>query len=300
MDIQKRFDSATHIIGVIGHPIKHSYSPLMHNTALAIDGLNYIYLPFDVHTSNLESALKGMIALGIIGFNVTIPHKEKIIEMMHDISEEAAVIGAVNTIVNENGKLHGYNTDVNGIVETLLPFKDELADTTISVIGAGGASRAVIYALIRYFKVRKINIINRTVQKAESLKEYFSAKMHFDNFGVYELTPPDLVKVFSNSKLIINATAIGLFPNIDDTPTSITESFNNQQIVFDIIYTPLNTKFLKIAESKGAIILNGLRMFVEQGARSYEIWTGEKMPVDPVYHTLLANLQNDQNNGTGS
>lgn len=300
MDIQKRLDSATQIIGVIGHPIKHSYSPLMHNSAFALDGLNYIYLPFDVHTSNLKSALKGMVALGIKGFNVTIPHKEKIIEMMHNISEEAAVVGAVNTIVNENGSLNGYNTDVNGITETLLPFKDELADATVSVIGAGGASRAVIYSLIRYFKVGKINIINRTVQKAESLKEYFSVKMHFEDFSAIELTPPDIVETLKSSKLIVNTTSIGMFPDIDDSPTTIEESFNENQIVFDIIYTPLNTKFLKIAESRGAIILNGLRMFVEQGARSYEIWTGQKMSVDPVYHTLLANLESDQNKITGS
>ncbi len=295
MDIQKRLDNATQVIGVIGHPIKHSYSPLMHNTAFVLDGLNYIYLPFDVHTSNLKAALKGMIAFGFVGFNVTIPHKEKIIEFMNDISEEASVIGAVNTISNENGKLHGYNTDVAGVTETLLPFKDELVDSEVSVIGAGGAARAVIYALIRTFKVAKINIINRTFQKAESLKEYFDAKMHYDSFSTYELMPPDIVKVLGNSKLIVNTTSIGMFPNIDDTPTTIGESFNEKQIVFDIIYTPIKTKFLQTAEKNGAITLNGLKMFVEQGARSYEIWTGNKMPVDPVYHTLLANLQNDQN-----
>lgn len=286
MHTQNKFNSNTQIIGVIGHPIKHSYSPLMFNISFELNGLNYMYLPFDVPSQNLKSAVKGMIALGIKGLNVTLPHKEKIIQYLADVSEEAGVIGAVNTVVNGNGTLHGYNTDVHGIVETLDDFKDEIAGNEVTVFGSGGAARSVIYALIRHFKIEKINIINRTAQIAESLKEYFSAKMLFNNIKTYELIPPDVTDIVKNSKLIINATAVGMFPEVDDSVTTIENSFAKDQIVFDIVYNPSKTKFLSIAESQGAKTLNGLKMFVEQGSRSYELWTGEKMPVEKIYKTL--------------
>lgn len=292
MQMTNKFNHDTKIIGVMGHPIKHSYSPLMHNLSFELAGLDYIYLPFDVPTTGLNDALKGMTALGIKGFNITIPHKEKIAQYLTDVSEEANVIGAVNTIVNDNGILHGYNTDVDGIIATLNDYKDRITDSEVSVIGAGGAARSVIYTLIRNFKVRKINIVNRTYEKAESVKEYFSTKMLFDKIKTYELVPPDVTKVFKNSKLIINTSAIGMFPNEDDAPTMIGESFNSKQIVFDVVYNPVKTKFLTLAEEQGATVLDGLTMFVEQGARSYELWTGEKMPVEKIYSTLKTYLEN--------
>lgn len=290
MQIQNKFNHNTKIVGVIGHPIKHSYSPLMHNIAFELSGLNYIYLPFDVPPSALKDSLKGMIALGIKGFNVTIPLKEKVLPFLKDISEEAGIIGAVNTIVNDDGILRGYNTDVLGVTESLLPFKEELQGATVTVIGAGGASRSVIYSLIRNFKVERINIVNRTEQLAESLKEYFSTKMIFSNIKSYPLVPPDLIDVFRNSKLIVNTTSIGMYPDVDDAATTILESFTKDQIVFDVVYTPIKTKLLKLAESQGARIITGLKMFVEQGAKSYEIWTGEQMPKEKVYKALESYL----------
>jgi shikimate dehydrogenase len=294
MQAKFNFDSSTNLIGVIGHPIKQSLSPLMHNSAFRIRNLNYIYLPFGVPSENLKDALRGMIALGIKGFNITIPHKEKISQYLHNITEEASVIGAVNTVVNENGQLVGHNTDVHGIVESLKYFKDDIDGEIVSVIGAGGAARSCIYALIRNFKVKQINIINRTAQIAESLKEYFDAKMHFNSFKVYELIPPDIIGVMQKSKLIINSTSVGMFPSTDDTVTEIEESFHDEQIVFDVVYNPMITKLLKIAKSQGATTINGLKMFVEQGAKSYEIWTGEQMPSEKIYTILEKYLKNDQ------
>ena len=180
--MKNSFHINTKIIGLLGHPIKQTYSPFIHNNTIELKKLDYIYLPFDVPASNLRNAIKGMKAIGIKGFNVTIPHKEKIIQYINNVSEEASIIGAVNTVVNDLGKLNGYNTDAHGALETLLPFKEEIANEQISVVGAGGAARAVIYTLIRHFKPKKIWLINRTEQRAESLKEYFSAKMNFENF----------------------------------------------------------------------------------------------------------------------
>lgn len=291
MNALNKFNHDTKIVGVIGHPIKHSFSPLMHNLAFDLLKLKYTYLPFDVPLSNLKDALKGILALGIQGVNVTLPLKEKIIEFLSDVSEEANIIGAVNTVVNESGILHGYNTDVTGVYETLNPYKDELTGSSVTLIGAGGAARSVIYTLIRYFKPKEINIINRTEQKAESLKNYFSTKMLFENIKTFSLVPPDLVDIFRNSNLIINSSSIGMFPDIDDTITSIEDSFQKGQIVFDVVYNPLKTKFLQIAESKGVRILNGLRMFVEQGAKSFELWTGKEFPREKIYKTLSAYLK---------
>jgi shikimate dehydrogenase len=194
--MKNSFYTNTKLIGLIGHPIKQSYSPFIHNIAAQFKNIDYIYLPFDVVADNLKDALKGFVALGISGLNVTIPHKEKIIKYLDDLSEEAAMIGAVNTIVNEHGKLKGYNTDINGILESLTEFKDLITGSKVSVIGAGGGARAIIYTLIRYFKPEQITIINRTIQRADTLHNYFSEKMRFDNLQTADLFPPDLVETF--------------------------------------------------------------------------------------------------------
>jgi shikimate dehydrogenase len=290
MQSLNKFNHSTKIVGVIGHPIKHSFSPLMHNIAFELAGLNYIYLPFDVPSSSLKDVLKGMVALGIKGFNVTLPLKEKVLPILKDVSEEVNIIGAANTIINDDGTLRGYNTDVHGIVESLNPYKDELIGATVSVIGAGGSARSVIYSLIRHLKVAHINIINRTEQTAESLKEYFAAKMLFNEFKALPLVPPDLVETFRDSKLIINTTSMGMYPDVDDSATTIPESFMKGQIVFDVVYNPVKTKLLTMAESQGASIITGLKMFVEQGAKSYEMWTGQEMQKEKVYRAIESYL----------
>ena len=286
-----KFNHTTQIIGVLGHPIKQSFSPLMHNLSFELLDLDYIYLPFDVPLTNLEDSLKGIRALGIKGFNVTLPLKEKIIQHIDELSEEASIIGAVNTIVNDNGVLFGYNTDVNGIVVALENHKDKFSGKEATVIGSGGAARSVIYSLIRNFKVDKINLINRTVQRTESLRDYFGSKMHYENFKTYELVPPDVVDVLNRSQLVVNASSIGMYPEIDDSPTSIDQSFNKDQVVFDVVYNPVKTKLLSIAESAGSSIVSGLEMFVEQGKKSFELWTGEKMPSEKIYLTLKKYLE---------
>lgn len=280
------FHINTKVLGLIGHPIKQSYSPFIHNVAIELKKLDYIYLPFDVPAANLRNSVKGMNALGIKGFNVTIPHKESIIQYLSNLSEEASIIGSVNTVANDLGKLTGYNTDVNGVVETLIPYKNEITGSQVCVVGAGGGSRAVIYALIRHFKPLKIFLINRTEGRAELLKNYFSAKMKFDGFKTRELFPPDLVEVFRDSKLIVNATPIGMFPENDDAITRLENSFVKGQIVFDLVYNPPRTKLLQLAEKKGAIALDGLKMLVHQAAKAFEIWTGEQVPVLELQRSL--------------
>lgn len=284
--MRNSFLANTELIGLIGHPIKHSYSPFIQNFALEQMNLDYVYLPFDVPSENLKAAINGMLALGLKGLNVTLPHKEKIIKYLDEVSEEASIIGAVNTIVNDHGKLMGYNTDAYGILETLLPYKEKISSTRATVIGAGGSARAVIYTLLRYFKPEEINIINRTQQKADTLANDFALKMRYDSFHTFELFPPDNVETLKNSSLIVNATTLGMYPDVEDTITDIDDSFNDEQIVFDLIYNPTKTKFLKTAEMQGAKVIGGLKMLISQAAKSFELWTGVEMPVEIIFDSL--------------
>ena len=289
--MKNTFRVNTQVIGLIGHPIKHSYSPFIHNVTIELKKLDYIYLPFDVPAANLKNALKGMVALGIRGFNVTIPHKENILQYMNEVSEEASIIGAVNTIVNDHGKLNGYNTDAHGVFESLLPYRDSIAGKDVSVIGAGGAARAVIYTLIRNFKPSSINIINRTEQRADALKRYFKDKMKYEQFQVHELFPPEIVETLNNSRLIVNTTPVGMYPDIEDSITSIQNSFIKDQIVFDLVYNPMRTKLLKLAAQAGAETIDGLKMLVFQAAKAFELWTGEELPVEELHKSLQLVLE---------
>lgn len=285
--MQNSFYANTELIGLIGYPIKQSFSPFIHNVAAELTGTRIIYLPFEVHSSYLKNAVKGTVALGLKGFNVTVPHKVKVVDYLNKLSEEATVIGSVNTVVNELGKLIGYNTDVNGILDSLTPYKSQISGNEVCVIGAGGSARAVIYTLIRNFKPQKIYVVNRTDQHAEALKQHFKSKMKFDGIVTKELQQPDLINVLNNCSLIVNSTPVGMYPSTDDSVLSIPDVFVKDQIVFDLVYNPFKTKFLQLADSKNAITINGLNMLVQQAAKSFKLWTGNEFPTEKVYKSLL-------------
>ncbi len=280
----------TKLVGLIGHPIKHTYSPFIHNVAFEITGLDYIYLPFNVVPASLKNAIKGLVALGYKGFNVTVPHKVKVKEFMSKVSEEASLVGAINTVLIEEGKMFGYNTDVAGVLESLYSYRKEISENECVVIGAGGSARAVIYTLIKHFRPAKIHLVNRTEQRADTLRQFFKTKMKFDSFTVNELIPPDIKDIIKNSVLIVNATTVGMYPDEDDAVLTQKDLFSKNQIVFDLVYNPSQTKLLKLAQSSGAITIDGIKMLVNQAAKSFEIWTGEKMPIEQVEKALLLKL----------
>ena len=285
--MQDSFYKNTELIGLFGYPIKQSYSPFIFNIAAELTGTKIIYLPFEVHSSNLKDAVKGAVALGIKGFNVTVPHKVKVVDYLSKLSEEAAIIGSINTVVNEFGKLIGYNTDVHGILESLSSYKSQISGNEVCVIGAGGSARAVIYALIRIFNTKKIYLVNRTSEHAENLRQHFKSKMRYDNIVSKELQQPDLIGILNNCSLIVNTTPVGMYPASDDSVLSTPDVFVKDQVVFDLIYNPTKTKFLQLAESKNAIAVNGLSMLVQQAAKSFNLWTGNEFPVDKIYKSLL-------------
>lgn len=283
----------TKLLAVIGYPISHSLSPFMHNKAISIIDANALYLMFDIHPANLEKSIKSFLTLGFTGLNVTIPHKEAILSYLTNVSEEAAIIGAVNTVHIQDGKLFGYNTDIYGVIKSLEPYKDDIKDQEVTIVGAGGAARCVIYTIIRHFHPKKINLINRNDAKADFLKDYFTKKMNYQNIDTFQLAPPDIIDVLANSKLIVNTTPIGMYPNVDDSFTAIDDSFNSNQIVFDVIYTPFETKLMKLASSKGATTIGGLDMFIEQAAKSFEIWLNKEFPRDLIKDILIDKLETE-------
>jgi len=284
-------NAETKIVGLIGHPITHSFSPLIHNFVFDILGLNYKYLVFDVLPENLKDAIKGIVSLGIKGVNVTIPHKETVLQNLDDVSSEARIIGAVNTIVNDNGILKGFNTDVFGFTESLKEFKEMISNTPAFIFGAGGSARAVIYSLITNFQPERIIIANRNLSRAESIARYFSQVLGYKNFEVKEFFLPEISADIKSSRLIVNTTPIGMHPNSDDIPIQSDDVFHPGQIVYDLVYNPPITRFLQFAQEKGATVISGIDMLILQASKSFELWTGEQMPVEQVKKFLIQKLK---------
>ncbi|WP_226673192.1 shikimate dehydrogenase [Rossellomorea aquimaris] len=267
------------LYGVIGDPIAHSMSPLMHNSAFKENGIDAEYVKFHVMKEQLPEAILGIKALGIKGVNVTVPHKELVMPLLDEIDPLAEAIGAVNTIVNDNGKLIGYNTDGLGFVEGLKKLAgDSIKNKSILIIGAGGAAKAIYYTLASS-GVGRIDVTNRTPDRAEKMMETcpFALQSVF-------LTLDDAENVLQEYDVIIQTTSIGMYPHIDQSPLKIGK-LKPGSIVSDIIYNPLETSLLKQAKQKGALTQNGLDMFVFQGALSFEKWTG----IFPAY-SIMKNI----------
>jgi shikimate dehydrogenase len=284
--------SPTKITGLIGHPIGHSLSPLMHNTAFEMLRMDCAYLAFDVPPQYLSDALQGIVALGIAGVNVTAPHKEAVIPLLDDLSSEARAIGAVNTIVNEGGKLSGHNTDLYGFVEMMKPLQEAIEGEEMSVIGAGGAARAVLYGLTTHFRPKLIHLLNRSADRANSLREFFAGSFGFRQIDVVDLYMPSAQKVLAQSRLIVNTTPLGMAPRVEESPIREHDALKTGQVLVDLVYNPPETKLIRLAKLSGVKTVSGIEMLLHQGARSFELWTSRKMPLDSVRQTLQAHLSN--------
>ena len=274
--MKKEINGKTKIIGIIGKNIENSLSPLIHSQIILKHSLNFCYLPFQVAKTDLGKAIQGIKALNIRGVNITFPYKEKVIKFLNEVEESARRIGAVNTIVNNNGILIGYNTDVIGFKKSLQEDgKFAIKGEKAVILGAGGAARAVVYALLEE-GIEEICIFNRTLEKAKKIKQNLSSFFPKSCISVFPLEKEDLKDKIEKVHLLINTTSLGMAPQTNNTPLSNEKLFHPNLLVYDLIYHPAKTLFLRQAERAGAKIINGLPMLVYQGIESFYLWTGLK------------------------
>jgi len=290
--------SATQVTGLFGHPVAHSRSPQMHNAAFAALGLPYVYVAFDVAPEQVGAAVQSIRALGLRGVNVTIPHKVAVLPFLDELSPEAELIGAVNTIVNEGGRLIGYNTDGIGYLTALREETGfDVRGRRVLLIGAGGAARAVA-AQIVLDGASQLTVAARSIEKAQELAQHLEQKAPRAALPTEHGSQPrseqpradavdfsDVERVAAEYDLIINTTPIGMHPNVEAVPFA-TSCLRAGQLVSDLIYNPRETQLLREAEARGCQTSGGLGMFIHQGAHAFRLWTGHDAPTDVMRETV--------------
>lgn len=275
----------TKLTGLLGSPVAHSISPLMHNEGFRHLGLDYIYLCFDVNEESLPAAVIGLKTAGIQGFNLTMPNKNKVIELVDQLSPEARLIGAVNTVVNENGILTGHNTDGIGFIRALREAGCTIAGQTLTLLGAGGAGTAIA-AQAALDGASEIHIYSRPDSRFRSRIEALADSINRTSTCHAQLFDSGdaaaLRQSLAASSLLVNATSVGMQPNPDTSLIEDVSMFHDQLFVSDIIYNPQETKLLRLARESGLRTLNGMNMLLYQGAEAFRLFTGQDMPVEWV------------------
>jgi shikimate dehydrogenase len=273
----------TNVTGIIGNPVEHSLSPLMHNAAFKYLGLDYIYVPFLVAENALEDAIMGSKSLNIKGLNVTIPHKTEVIKHLDSVDKIAELIGAVNTIKFNGNHAKGFNTDGIGAVKAIEEVST-VKNKKIIILGAGGAARAIAFQILLE-GAGSLVIANRTPENALNLQKNIVEKLSFDvktaDFG------KKLENELLDADILINTTPIGMYPHTDDEPPVKSEMMHENLIVNDIVYNPLKTGLLREAEKCGAKTVSGIKMLIYQGVEAFKIWTGIYPPVSVFENALV-------------
>lgn len=288
---QGRINGRTQLIGLIATPIGHSLSPAMHNTAFRKLGLNNVYMAFEVGNEQLEDVITGFRALNLRGWNVSMPNKTKILPYLDELSPAAKFIGAVNTVVNEDGKLVGHITDGTGYVQGLKEDGVDIKGKKITLLGAGGAATAIAIqcaldgaAEIHIFN-RKDEFWERAVKNADIINNEIKNGC---KATVHSLDEQDKLKEsIENSDILTNATSVGMTPLDGQSLVPDVSWLRPDLIVSDVVYNPLKTKLIEQAESVGCKAMNGIGMMLWQGAKAFELWTGQQMPVDYVKEQLF-------------
>ena len=274
-------DAQTELYGVIGNPVQHSLSPIIHNGAFKRLGWNAVYLAFEV--KNVEEALRGIRGLGVRGVSVTIPFKTEVVPLLDKIEGLAKKIGAVNTIVNRRGRLIGYNTDCDGAIEAL-EEKMDLRGKRVVLLGAGGAARGIGFGLRE--RGYPLTVVTRSKERGQALSK---------DLGCDYLPASSLVRMKAGefeADVIINATSLGMYPRDGETPIP-KELLKERMMVMDIVYQPLQTKLLREAKEKGCVTVDGLEMLIRQGMAQFEIWTGRRLEIEQVKKDLRRALKRE-------
>ena len=276
----------TRLLAVIGAPIGHSLSPIIQNAALHAAGLDYVYTALPVRADALASAVRGLRDAGIAGFNVTIPFKTEIIPLLDALSEDARRIHAVNTVVIEDGRMVGHNTDVAGFLAGFAERGIALTGKNAVLIGAGGAARAALWGLLRS-GVRSVVIGVRNASKGAALAADFAAD---GDVRVLSFDDAAWIAACSDADLVVQTTPLGMTPHTEEMPPVDAAVINPSAVVYDLIYTPAETRFLREARARGCETINGETMLVAQGAEAFHLWTGIRPDVELMKRVLREEL----------
>jgi shikimate dehydrogenase len=277
-------NSCTRVYGIIGDPVAHSLSPLMQNRAFVESGLDCCYVPFQVAAAGLPAAVAAVRALDLGGVNVTLPYKERVAEYLDEVDRNAALVGAVNTIVNRDGRLIGYNTDGAGWLASLCDSGFDPVGKKVVLLGAGGAARAVSF-VVAQSGIASLAIFDVVVSKAGKLAADL-APVAGCTLVAGELAGGTLGVALAEADLLVNASPVGMFPQHDAQPPVDPQQLNGSTLVYDLVYNPLRTRLIREAEARGCPVLSGAGMLVYQGALAFELWTGHKAPVATMRRAL--------------
>lgn len=269
-------DGHTKLVGLIGWPVAHSFSPAMHNAAFAAQRMNWVYVPLPVPPGQIEAAVRGLVALGFRGANVSVPHKQAVMPFMDELGESAQALGAVNAIVVREDRLSGENTDWRGFLVALRAGGFDPGGQRALVLGAGGGARAVVYALAH--EGVPVSIYNRTPARAAGLAHDLQKHLPQAEISLLDVLPSDL----DGFDLLVNATPVGMWPETDSSPWPDDAPLPPHLAVFDLVYRPRWTKLLRQARQAGARPIGGLEMLVHQGALAFEMWTGSAPPLEAM------------------
>lgn len=262
-------DGKTRTCGLIGNPVEHTMSPIIHNTLAKMCGHNLVYVPFPVEEGKVEEAVKGAYALNILGMNVTVPYKSEVLGSLVEVDELAAKIGAVNTLVRTEGGYKGYNTDITGLHRAMMSEDIRMEGEEILLLGAGGASRAAAY-LCGAQKAKKVYLLNRTIEKAQRLTEEVNEAFQREIFEPMLLS--DFPKLPERKFLAIQGTSVGLAPHDGEAVIEDAAFYRRIHTGFDLIYKPFDTRFMQLVREAGGKAYNGLKMLLYQGIIAYELW----------------------------
>ncbi len=275
----------TKLLGIIGHPVEHSLSPVMQNAEIKRLGVDYIYIPFPVKPENLQTALDGFANIGVMGFNATIPHKQAIIPLLSEITTTAKLVGAVNTVWRTEIGWKGTNTDVIGFITPLKALNRDWNTIKPIILGNGGAARAVVVGLAE-LGCPEICVVGRDKDKLGQFKQSWDTRELQASITVHSWD--ELSGLVSESQLIVNTTPIGMFPHTQNSPVDshLWEKFSNNAIAYDLIYNPSPTQFLKDAQQQSLTVIDGLDMLVYQGAAGLEIWLQQPVSAEVMSQAL--------------
>lgn len=279
----------TKVMGLIGNPVEHTLSPVIHNTIAEAMNENMVYVAFPV-AEDIGAAVKGAYALGIQGMNITVPYKSDVIPFLTEVDREAEIIGAVNALVRMENGYKGYNTDLPGLYRAILSEGIAVKGSRVIIVGAGGAARAAAF-MCAFNGAESVVILNRTVEKAVRIVEEVKEKTGFTVIEAKAITEYD--SIAGDGYLVLQATKVGLYPKTEESPITDEAFFKKAAVVYDLIYTPQKTRFMSLAENQGVAAYNGLKMLLYQGVAAYEMWNQVSVPdevVEKAYQTLLEQL----------